>query len=141
MPDPSTPISDEAVEAAAKVLAKMDGDAWDPALWDYWLDRARFALTAAAPFMLADAEQELNAYAEALPEAHDRVDAAEAEVAELRADRDRYREAEYWLWAKGQRVCNGERGAVKELGAVLLRYSGPEWSEWNPYQEDDHAPA
>jgi hypothetical protein len=55
-PDTAAPISEEAVEAAAKVLAKMDGDAWDPALWDYWLDRARFALTAAAPFMLAEGE-------------------------------------------------------------------------------------
>ena len=95
-PDPQ--VSEEAVEAAAKSLfdlvwAKSPGmsrvphpDKPDFSNVEEWFKaQARAALEAAAPFMLADAEHELNAYAEALPEAHDRVDAAEAEVTRLRS--------------------------------------------------------
>ena len=61
MPDPSTPISDEAVEAAAKVLAisryqnptsfyRRSVKAQEAEIESY-KDRARAALEAAAPFM------------------------------------------------------------------------------------------
>ena len=122
MPDPSTPLSDEAVEAAAKAayeLGNSDNDeSWEeakartPVFYRDRLARARAALVAAAPFMLivqddhqvcdealaeaaakiVAAEHELNAYAEALPEAHDRVDAAEARAKALEAQIERVRE-------------------------------------------------
>jgi hypothetical protein len=53
-PDQSTPISDEAVEAAAEAIAKQQGEA----VQDYHYDDARAALEAAAPFMEGGAKKE-----------------------------------------------------------------------------------
>ncbi len=88
-------------------------------------------LRQSGPYRAADGHMSL-----AAPSSQD-AHWAVGEIERLTAERDRYREAHYWLWAKGQRVCNGETGAIRELGAVMSKYSGPEWAEWNPYMEEE----
>lgn len=89
------------------------------------------ALRQSGPYVASDGYMSV-----AVP-SHKDVAWAVEEIDRLTADRNRYREAEYWLWSKGQRVCNGVSGAVEELGATLLKYSGPEWAEWNPWMEEE----
>lgn len=65
------------------------------------------------------------------------ISALADEVEQLTAERDRYREAHYWLMAWSQRLFNQVSGAQEGLREAWYRYSGPEWAEWNPYTEDD----